>query len=306
MSEMVCIPGGEFRMGSDDHYPEEVPRHRTHVEAFRIDAHPVTNAQFAAFVRDTGYVTVAERPLSADEYPQLPAADRQPGSLCFRPTSGPVDLRNWRQWWQWTPGANWRAPFGEGSGIEDHQRHPVVHVCFADASAYAAWAGKRLPTEAEWERAAQGGTPEREYAWGDEFTPDGRLMANTWHGNFPYRNTGAAGWVGTSPVGEFDANGYGLLDMIGNVWEWTTSPFTRNHLAETAVGELGKGGSACVCGPSSAAGRGEPDPTIRRVVKGGSHLCAPEYCRRYRPAARSPQTEDSATTHLGFRCATDA
>lgn len=306
MNEMVHIPAGEFRMGSDDHYPEESPRHHVRVDAFRIDAHPVTNAQFTEFVRDTGYVSVAERPLSESEYPQLSVADRLPGSLCFRPSAGPVDLRNWRLWWEWTPRAHWRAPFGDGSGIEDRQQHPVVQVCFADASAYAAWAGKRLPTEVEWERAAQGGTPEREYAWGDEFTVDGRLMANTWQGDFPYRNSGAAGWVGTSPVGEFDANAYGLFDMIGNVWEWTSSPFTRQHFPGTPTGDAADERSSCVCGPSGTAKRGEPDPMIRRIVKGGSHLCAPEYCRRYRPAARSPQTEDSATTHLGFRCVMDA
>jgi sulfatase modifying factor 1 len=220
-----------------------------------------------------------------------------PGSLVFRPTSGPVDLRDWRQWWDWVPGANWRHPFGPDSGIEDRLDHPVVQVAYPDAAAYAHWAGRRLPTEAEWEYAARGGATTT-YAWSDDVALGGQLMANTWQGRFPYRNDGALGWVGTSPVGTFPANGFGLVDMIGNVWEWTTTQFSAHHRLDGPV-------ESC-CGPPGAAWPATsdlaPDPTINQTLKGGSHLCAPEYCLRYRPAARSPQSQDSATTHIGFRC----
>lgn len=324
---MVRIPAGGFSMGSEEFYPEEAPVHREEVRAFDLDRHPVTNDQFRAFVEATGYVTVAEQALDAAQFPQLSEADRAPGSLAFRQTEGLVDLRDWRAWWAWVPGADWRHPFGPGSDIDGRGWHPVVQVSFVDALAYAEWAGKRLPTEAEWERAARGGVDGRRFAWGDEATPGGMLQANHWQGAFPYRNTGAAGWRGTSPVGTFPQNPYGLVDMIGNVWEWTSSPFTANHNraareanrresgAETggegAPGSVPEGspsgeasGAGCGCGCSPAAAR-TPDPSASHVTKGGSHLCAPEYCLRYRPAARSPQTEDSATTHLGFRCARD-
>ncbi|SEB66489.1 Formylglycine-generating enzyme, required for sulfatase activity, contains SUMF1/FGE domain [Paramicrobacterium humi] len=329
--DMVLIPGGEFAMGSRSYYPEEGPVHTARVDAFLIDAHPVTNRLFREFVDATGYVTVAERALDATEYPQLNEAERAPGSLAFRKTAGPVDLRDWRAWWEWMPGANWRHPFGPDDDIDGKDEHPVVQVCFTDAAAYAAWAGKRLPTEVEWERAARGGLDGAEFAWGDELAPDGELRANTWQGSFPYDNTGANGWVGTSPVGSFASNGYGLVDMIGNVWEWTSSRFTANHreaaraaaleapagrsllqtVPVTAADDAGAG-CGCGCGGESSraaaggAAASVPDSSVRRVTKGGSHLCAPEYCQRYRPAARSPQTEDSATTHLGFRCAADA
>ncbi|MGB8502085.1 formylglycine-generating enzyme family protein, partial [Mycobacterium sp.] len=203
--------------------------------------------------------------------------------------SGPVDLRDWRQWWDWAPGVSWRHPFGPGSSVEDKPDHPVVQVAYPDAWAYAKWAGRRLPTEAEWEYAARAGCSSV-YAWGDEPTPGGHLMANTWQGRFPYRNDGADGWVGTSPVGTFPANGFGLLDMIGNVWEWTTTEYSTHHRV----------GQPC-CGPSVSSA----DPTVSQTLKGGSHLCAPEYCHRYRPAARSPQSRDTATTHIGFRCVAD-
>ncbi|OBG20173.1 sulfatase-modifying factor 1 [Mycolicibacterium celeriflavum] len=291
LTELIELPGGSFRMGSTQFYPEEAPAHTAHVSAFAVDRHPVTNAQYAEFVAATGYRTVAEESPDPSLYPGAAPQDLVPGALVFRPTPGPVDLRDWRQWWYWTPGADWRHPFGPGSGIDDRLDHPVVQVAYPDAAAYARWAGRRLPTEAEWEYAARGGATTT-YPWGEEAAPDGQLMANTWQGNFPYRNTGARGWMGTSPVGTFPPNGFGLVDMIGNVWEWTTTQFSAHHRLDKPV-------KAC-CAPVGPA-----DPTVSQALKGGSHLCAPEYCHRYRPAARSPQSQDSATTHIGFRCAAD-
>ena len=285
---MRAIDGGTFLMGSDEFYAEEGPVHEASVSPFLIDEAPVTTRQFASFVAETGYLTTAERELPAADFPELGAGERRPGSLAFRPTDGPVSLLDWRQWWTWITGANWRRPFGE-TGPDAADDHPVVQVSFDDATAYAAWAGARLPTEAEWEFAARGGHDGWRFAWGDEPRPGGRLMANTWQGAFPYQNAGADGWRGTSPVGSFAPNGFGLVDMIGNVWEWTTSPYAQRH----TTGET----SCCAVG-----GSGDE----RRVLKGGSHLCAPEYCLRYRPAARSPQSDDTSTTHIGFRCVRDA
>lgn len=296
----VSLDGASFQMGSDDFYPDEAPRHTRVVEAFDIATTPVTNAQFAVFVEETGYVTVAERALEAAEYPQLGPAERAAGSLVFAPTAGPVDLRDWRRWWSWVPGACWRHPRGPGDGIDGKGDHPVVQVAYADASAYAAWAGARLPTEVEAEYAAGGGAEPRPYSWGDERDPGGEIMANTWRGAFPYRNDGARGWRGTSPVGSFPSNGFGLYDCIGNVWEWTSGVYAAHRAGPDPASPVAAG---CGCGPA------EPQPGSgaerMRVLKGGSHLCAPEYCLRYRPAARSPQAEDSATTHIGFRLARD-
>jgi formylglycine-generating enzyme required for sulfatase activity len=275
-------------MGSTQFYPEEAPVHTATVGAFAVERHPVTNAQFAAFVADTGYITVAEQAPDPALYPGAAVQDLVPGALVFQPSSGPVDLRDWRQWWAWVPGADWRHPLGPGSEIDDRLDHPVVQVAYPDAAAYARWAGRRLPTEAEWEYAARGGATTTVYAWGEDATPGGQLMANTWQGRFPYRNDGALGWVGTSPIGTFPPNGFGLVDMIGNVWEWTATQFSAHHRLDDPI-------ESC-CGPSS------PDPSVNQTLKGGSHLCAPEYCHRYRPAARSPQSQDSATTHIGFRC----
>jgi formylglycine-generating enzyme required for sulfatase activity len=289
LSELVEIPGGPFDMGSNDFYPEEAPVHTVSVAPFAIERHPVTNAQFSEFVTATGYVTVAERALDPAAFPTVPPEDLVAGALVFMPTTGPVDLRDWRQWWTWVPGASWRHPFGPESTIEDRLDHPVVQVSYPDAVAYASWAGRQLPTEAQWEYAARGDSTTA-YAWGDEVRPDGQLMANTWQGRFPHRNDGALGWAGTSPVGTFPPNAFGLLDMIGNVWEWTTTAFTRHHRPDQPA-------EGC-CPPPSPSG----DPTVHQVLKGGSHLCAPEYCHRYRPAARSSQSQDSATTHIGFRC----
>ena len=293
LTELIELPGGSFRMGSTSFYPEEAPIHTATVGPFAIERHPVTNAQFAAFIDATGYVTVAERPLDPALYPGVAPSDLLPGALVFRGTPGPVNLGDWRQWWDWAPGAHWRRPFGAGSDISGKEDHPVVQVAFPDAGAYAAWAGRRLPTEAEFEYAAGGGSTTA-YAWGEEPRVDGQLMANTWQGRFPYQNDGAAGtgtarWVGTSPVGTFPPNGFGLLDMIGNVWEWTTTKYSEHHVLDAP---------ATSCCPVSA----EPDPALIQALKGGSHLCAPEYCHRFRPAARSPQSQDSSTTHIGFRC----
>ena len=287
MTSMVRIPSGSFRMGSAEFYPEEGPVVERWVAAFEIDLVPVTNKEFATFVAETGHVTTAERPLDPAQFPGV--AELEAGSLTFVPTGGPVNLRDWRQWWRWTPGATWRTPFGPDSSIEVKETHPVVQVAYEDALAYALWAGKRLPTEAEWEFAARGGLEGARFAWGDEPQKPDDLLVNSWQGRFPYLNTGANGWIGTSPVGSFPPNGYGLLDMTGNVWEWTSEPWMDHH--EEA--------QACSCSPAAT------HPGQQRVLKGGSHLCAPEYCLRYRPAARSAQTEDSSTTHIGFRCARD-
>ena len=311
---MLRIEGGTFRMGSNEFYADESPVHERTVDGFEFDLHPVTTEQFAAFVEDTGYVTVAERPLDPADFPGADPAELVPGGLVFTPTAGPVDLRDWRQWWRWGPSASWRHPFGaapEGEpgfdALVERPTHPVVQVSFEDASAYAAWAGKRLPTEAEFEFAARGGLDGARFAWGDEEFPrdaehpDGRLMVNRWQGSFPYRNTGAAGWVGTSPVMTFPANGYGLFDVTGNVWEWTSDYYTERHVVPGAADAAVDAGAR----PNLlAAASAEPGSRIpRRVLKGGSHLCSPDYCLRYRPSARSPQADDSATTHIGFRCA---
>ena len=295
LTELVEVPGGTFAMGAERFYRDEGPIHDETVGPLAFERHPVTNAQFARFVRDTAYVTVAERPLDPALYPGVAPDDLAPGGLVFRPTPGPVDLGNWRQWWTWAPGATWRAPFGGGSSLTGKDDHPVVQVAFEDATAYAAWAGRRLPTEAEWEHAAGGGTGTT-YAWGDEVRPEGRLMANTWQGRFPYLNTGADGWVGTSPVGSFPPNHVGLVDLIGNVWEWTTTTYADRHVVQHAC-----------CSPArpTEADGSTTDPSVRKALKGGSHLCAPEYCLRYRPAARSPQSVDTSTTHVGFRCVVD-
>lgn len=301
LTALVELPGGTFRMGSTHFYPEEAPVHTVRVDGFAIERHPVTNAQYAEFVSATGYVTVAEQALDPAAYPGVPGSDLMPGALVFKPTSGPVDLRDWRQWWDWAPGASWRHPFGPDNGswnLADRLDHPVVQIAYPDAVAYARWAGRRLPTEAEWEFAARGGV-DSTYSWGEDVMPDGQLMANTWQGRFPYRNDGALGWTGTSPVAAFPPNGFGLFDMIGNVWEWTTTRFSAHHrLDEAAKGCCTPTGAGlpATSDPASA------DPTVNQTLKGGSHLCAPEYCHRYRPAARSSQSQDSATTHIGFRC----
>jgi sulfatase modifying factor 1 len=293
---MVAVPGGAFAMGCDRFYPEEAPVRQVAVDGFWIDRHPVTVGEFSRFVADTGYVTVAERQPAAADYPDADPKLLVPGSLVFRRTAGPVDLRDFRNWWAYVPGADWRHPEGAGSSLAGRRRHPVVHVGFEDAAAYAAWAGKSLPTEAEWERAARGGLEGALFAWGDEFAPNGRLMANTWRGEFPWQNLGANGYQATSPVGAFPPNGYGLYDMTGNVWEWTADFFSLPDRHAQPHGSCCAPRNPRVSEPQTA------EAIPRRVIKGGSHLCAPNYCLRYRPAARQGETVDTSTSHIGFRC----
>ena len=299
---MRRIPGGTFLMGSDRHYQEERPAHPVRVDAFWIDTVTVTNAAFARFVAATGYVTVAERPLDPALYPGAKPDMLQPGALVFRMTDGPVDTSVISNWWHWTKGAQWRHPEGPGSDLAGREDHPVVHVAYEDAEAYAAWAGKELPTEAEWEFAARGGLEGKEFVWGDELAPGGVQMANTWQGPFPWRNFVLDGFERTAPVASYPANGYGLHDMAGNVWQWTTDWYAPRHDADPA--------KPC-CAPQNPRGpamEGSFDPRQpairipRRVVKGGSFLCAPSYCRRYRPAARHAQMVDTGMSHIGFRC----
>jgi formylglycine-generating enzyme required for sulfatase activity len=297
--DMVWVPGGEFLMGSEQFYPEERPARRVAVDGFWMDAHPVTNAAFRRFVKATGYVTVAERPLDPADYPGIDPALLAPGSLVFRNPGRPVDLRDARQWWVYTPGACWRHPEGPGSGLGGRERHPVVHVAYEDAAAYAAWAGKELPTEAEWEFAARGGLDGATFVWGDAFTPRGRHMANTWQGEFPWQNLRSDGFDTTSPVASFPPNGYGLYDMAGNVWQWTSDFYTLPAAAAPCCAPR----NPRVAAPDHTVAAGQPDAHIpRRVIKGGSHLCAPNYCMRYRPAARQGEAIDSSTGHIGFRC----
>ena len=299
---MAWVPGGNFAMGSADFYPEERPVRRVEVDGFWMDDHPVTVAEFRRFVTATGYVTVAERPPDPADYPGADPDLLRPGSLVFHATSGPVNLRDVSQWWRYEPGAQWRHPQGPGSTVGGLEQHPVTHVAAEDAEAYAAWAGKELPTEAEWEFAARGGLDGAVFCWGDEFAPRGRVMANTWQGQFPWQRDTIGKWDRTTPVRRFPANGYRLYDMAGNVWEWTSDYFVTRA--------AGPAGPAC-CAPrnprvTSAEASlvpGEPGAHIpRRVIKGGSHLCAPNYCLRYRPAARQSEAVDTSTSHLGFRC----
>lgn len=273
---MVAIPAGDYQVGSDRFYPEESPPRQVSIDSFEIDLAPVTNAEFQQFVDATGYQTVSERPPDPTLYPDLPPEEQIPESVVFIPPPPTVDRSQPLSWWALIAGADWRHPQGPDTSLDGLMQHPVVHVAFEDALAYADWAGKRLPSADEWEIAARGGLVDQDYAWGSEKTPEGRWLANVWQGPFPWVNQETDGWFWTSPVGSFPANGYGLVDVCGNVWEWTSTPY--------------------------AVPDGEQE---RRVIKGGSFLCADNYCHRFRPSALMGQTLDTATCHMGFRCAVD-
>jgi formylglycine-generating enzyme required for sulfatase activity len=289
-------------MGSDDFYDNEKPVHPVTVDGFWMDQHPVTVNQFKEFVAQTGYVTVAERPLDPAQYPEADPDLLVPGSLVFHMSKGPVDLDDYRNWWRYVPGAQWRRPQGPGSNTRGRRDHPVVHIAWEDAEAYARWMGKELPSEAEWEFAARGGLEGATFAWGDEHFPDGRAMANSWQGEFPWQNLELDGHAGTSPVGSFPPNGYDLYDMTGNVWEWTSDWYAPSH-PEPAEHVCCAPSNPRVTSIEDSFDYGRPGQHIpRRVIKGGSHLCAPNYCLRYRPAARQPQTIETSMSHLGFRC----
>jgi formylglycine-generating enzyme required for sulfatase activity len=301
---MRFIPGGSFAMGSDRFYPEERPVRRVRVAGFWMDETPVTNTQFATFVAETGYRTMAEIAPDPRDYPGMAPDMAHAGSLVFNKTETPVPLDETGQWWRFVFDASWCHPLGADSDIADLANHPVVHIAYADAEAYARWAGKSLPTEAEWEFAARGGLESADYAWGDELAPDGQVLANYWQGLFPFANQRADGGYRTTAVGSYPANGFALSDMIGNVWEWT-----RDWYAPAGKLKVKTPSRSCCGAPDPRGGTlgGSIDRTDgtrigRKVVKGGSHLCAANYCQRYRPAARHPQAIDSSTSHIGFRC----
>lgn len=302
---MVFIDGGAFMMGSDKFYPEEKPAHKVTVDSFWIDKLPVTNKAYSNFVSATNYVTVAERPLNPADFPTVAKENLVPGSMVFEKRNEAVDLKDYTNWWRWIKRASWKHPQGPGTFINGLDNHPVVHIAYEDAEAYAMWAGKELTTEAEWEFAARGGLDGTDFTWGNEDTQLTKPMANTWQGEFPYQNLLIDKYEGTSPVGAFDPNGYGLFDMAGNVWEWTSDWYVP-HLDEAADKAI----TCCTTSinPRVTSSEYSYDPRQpqfkipRKVVKGGSHICAPNYCLRYRPAARQPQMIDTAMTHIGFRC----
>lgn len=302
---MVEITPGKFWMGSDRFYPEEQPLREVAVDGFAIDRAPVTVARFARFVEETGYVTLAEREPDPARYPDADPSLLVPGSAVFHPTPHPVPLNDPGRWWAYVPGADWRHPWGPESDNAERQDHPVTHIAYEDADAFARWAGNELPSEAEWEYAARGGLDRAVFAWGDAMHPAGELMANFWQGEFPWRNTGAKGWRGTTPVGLFAPNGYGLHDATGNVWEWTSDYYSHDGAgSETPMKPCcGPPANPAVASPDASYDVGHPGAHLpRRVIKGGSHLCAPSYCLRYRPAARQPEAIDTSTSHIGFRC----
>ncbi len=296
---MVWIPGGTFLMGSDRHYPEEAPAHRVRVDGFWMDVHTVTNAEFTRFVEETGYVTFAERPANPEDYPGALPDQLAPASVMFRKPNGPVDMSNHYNWWFYVKGANWRRPRGPSSHIRKLMDHPVVHIAYEDVEAYAAWAGKDIPSEAEWEFAARGGLDGADFVWGDELTPGGVHLANTFQGDFPLRNLVEDGYEYTSPVDAFPPNGYGLHDMAGNVWQWTSDWYQEHGRIDSPCCTMENPRGALR--EASIDSRPAASRIPRKVTKGGSHLCAPSYCRRYRPAARMAQPVDTSISHLGFR-----
>jgi len=288
---MVFIPGGTFNIGDNEHYPSEHAAKDVTVNNFCLDQYEVTNAQFAKFVEETDYLTIAERPLSQEQFPNLSEEERKPGSLVFQMAEPGAKKIGYLSWWKWTPGTDWRHPLGPESNIKEKENYPVVQVAYKDVEAYAQWAGMTLPTEAQWEYAARGGLDDATYSWGKQYSAK---KANTWQGLFPVVNTKADGYKGTAPVGSFEPNGYGLYDITGNVWEWTSDWYRTGHdqIAH----------SVNPTGPSEKESFDPRDPTVaKHVIKGGSYLCAPNYCSRYRPAARESQSPDTGTTHIGFR-----
>ena len=296
-NNMVWIDGGTFWMGSGDGHPDEQPVHPVTVSGLWMDKTEVTNEQFERFVRETGYVTVAERRPDPKEFPNAPPEMLVPGSVVFNPPPGEVTLENHYIWWKWTPGASWRHPEGPGSDIKGREKHPVVHVCWVDATAYANWADKRLPTEAEWEFASRGGLERKLYSWGDDQTPGGHWLANIWQGRFPNENTQGDGFRGTAPVAAFSPNGYGLYDMAGNVWEWCSDWYRPDYYAA--------GSKTNPTGPLDSLDPGEPN-VAKKVMRGGSFLCSDLYCTGYRPSARMKSSPDTGLSHTGFRCVKDA
>jgi formylglycine-generating enzyme len=297
---MCRIAGGRFWMGSDHHYPEEAPAREVEISAFLLDTTPVTNLEFGEFVNATGYVTLAEVAPTIEDYPTADPAMLCAGSSVFIPPLGPVPLSEPYAWWHFVFGANWRHPWGMDSDARELPDHPVVHIAHADAEAYASWIGKRLPTEAEWEFAARGGLDRAPYAWGEELMPKGQALANFWLGQFPWQSSKRRGLFRTTPVRSYPANGYGIFDMIGNVWEWTSDYYVDADflaLRSCCIPRNPRGGS-------EESSLDQASGFARKVSKGGSHLCSPHYCQRYRPAARYPQTIDTSTSHIGFRCAT--
>jgi formylglycine-generating enzyme len=314
---MKWIAAGRFTMGTDDprSMANERPAHLVKLDGFWIDEHDVTNSEFSKFVQATGYVTTAEKPIDWNEMrkqvvpgtPKPPEEMLKPGSLVYTPPDHPVDLRDMSNWWTWTTGASWKHPQGPRSNIDDKDSYPVVQVNWDDAVAYAKWAEKRLPTEAEWEYAARGGAATNtRFYWGDEFRPGGKFMCNTFTGDFPYRNTAEDGFAGVSPVKSFPPNGYGLYDMAGNVWQWTAD-FYRADAHALAIVELTKSGASCCVNPKGPVASFNPTQEVsdstERVTKGGSFLCNPTYCESYRPTARRGTPPDTGTEHIGFRCA---
>jgi len=293
LKDMIHIPGGKFMMGSDKFYPEEKPEHEVTVDGFMMDKYLVTNEQYEKFVNETGYVTIAERPLLPEDYPTVDPALLIPGALVFQKSQGPVNLNDYHNWWAWVPGTSWKHPKGPESSLSGKEKYPVVHIAFEDAESYTKWIGKELPSEAEWEFAARGGLDGKNFIWGDTDVQYTAPQANTWQGEFPYQNLLVDEYEGTSPVGAFAPNGYGLYDMAGNVWEWTDDWYVAN-LDESAD----EFKSCCtpavnprVHSPGGSFDVRQPQIKIpRKVVKGGSHLCAPNYCLRYRPAAESIYT----------------